>query len=85
MSLSVALNTARSSLATTAKQIAISGGNIAGADDPSRTRKIAQPTTDADGAVRVVSVTRADRPAAVLPAARLALGDRGGRAPCSTG
>jgi flagellar hook-associated protein 1 FlgK len=59
MSLAVALNTARSSLATTAKQLAVSGGNIAGADDPNRTRKIATPSTDADGSVRVVSVTRA--------------------------
>lgn len=59
MSLAVALNTARTSLMSTAKQIAVSGSNIAGADDPNRTRKIAQPTTDADGSVRIVSVTRA--------------------------
>ena len=59
MSLSVALNTARSSLATTARQIAVSGSNIAGADDPNRSRKIASPSSDADGSVRVVTVTRA--------------------------
>ncbi len=59
MSLSIALNTARSSLATTARQIAVSGSNIQGADDPNRSRKIAAQTTDAEGAVRVISVTRA--------------------------
>ena len=59
MSLAVALNTARTSLLTTAKQIAVSGANVANAADPSRTRKLALPTTDADGAVHVVSVGRA--------------------------
>ena len=41
MSLAVALNTARSSLLTTAAQIAVSGSNIADADDPTRSRNIA--------------------------------------------
>src|SRR3954467_10539756 len=59
MSLSVALNTARASLATTAKQLAVSGSNVAGADDPSRSRKIAQPSTDGLGSVHIASVTRA--------------------------
>ena len=52
MSLSVALNTARTALQTTAAQIAVSGSNISGADDPTRSRKIALPTTDA---VRIVA------------------------------
>ncbi len=59
MSLAVALNTARASLATTAKQVAVSGANIANADDPTRTRRIATPSTDAGASVRIVSVTRA--------------------------
>lgn len=59
MNLGVALNTARAALATTAKQIAVSGSNTTGADDPNRTRKIAQATTDAAGAVRVITVSRA--------------------------
>ena len=59
MSLSVALNTARTALQTTAAQIAVSGSNISGADDPTRSRKIALPTTDPSGSSRVVSITRA--------------------------
>lgn len=59
MSLSVALSNARSSLASTAKQIAVSGRNIAGADDPTYTRKIATPTTGVNGSVAVLSITRA--------------------------
>ena len=58
MSLSVALNSARSSLLATAKQIAVSGRNITGANDPNYTRKIALPTVAADGSV-TVSVSRA--------------------------
>ena len=65
MSLSVALNTARTALQTTATQIAVSGSNIAGADDPTRSRKIALPTTDPTGSSHVVTITRAtDHPAA---------------------
>jgi flagellar hook-associated protein 1 FlgK len=59
MDLSVALNTARSSLLATAQQIAVSGRNIAGANDPSYTRKLADTTTTADGAARIVTVARA--------------------------
>ena len=63
MSLSVALNTARSALAVTAKQLAVSGSNITGANDPNRTRKIAVPSTDDLGNVTLNSVTRASDPA----------------------
>jgi flagellar hook-associated protein 1 FlgK len=59
VSLAVALNNARASLLTTAKQIAVSGRNIAGADDPSFTRKIALPTTGGNGAVAIRAITRA--------------------------
>ncbi len=59
MSLSVALNTARQALQTTATQIAVSGSNIANANDASRSRKIATPTTDASGAPYVATITRA--------------------------
>lgn len=59
MSLMAALNTARSSLASTAAQIAVSGRNVSGAEDPSYARKIALVATSADGAGRVVSVGRA--------------------------
>ncbi len=67
MSLAIALNTARSALQTTAAQIASSGGNIANADDPTRSRKIAQQTTSASGAP-LVTITRAGDP---MLAARL--------------
>jgi flagellar hook-associated protein 1 len=59
VSLSVALNTARQALQTTATQIAVSGSNIASADDPTRSRKIAAPTTDATGSSHVATITRA--------------------------
>ncbi len=59
MSLSVALTTARSSLLSTAAQIAVSSSNVANADDPTRTRKIALPTTNADGSAHIVTITRA--------------------------
>lgn len=59
MTLASALNAARSSLLTTAKQLAVSGSNIAGADDATYTRKIIQPVTSADGAVTTLTVTRA--------------------------
>jgi len=58
MSLSVALNTARASLLSTATQISVSGSNIANANDASRTRKIAQTTTTAGGG-SAVTITRA--------------------------
>ena len=59
MSLSVALNTARQALQTTATQIAVSGSNVANANDASRSRKIATPTTDASGAPYIGTITRA--------------------------
>ncbi len=59
MSLSVALTTARQALQTTATQIAVSGSNIANADDPTRSRKIAVATIDPTGSSRVATVTRA--------------------------
>jgi flagellar hook-associated protein 1 FlgK len=59
MSLTTALNTARSSLQSTSTQIAVSGRNIAGAGDPTYSRKIAATTTTADGAARIPQVTRA--------------------------
>lgn len=59
MDLSVALNTARSSLLTTAKQLAISGRNIAGANDPGYTRKIADPSTTDDGSAQILTIARA--------------------------
>lgn len=59
MSLTVAMNTARSSLLATSSQIAVSGKNVAGASDPTYSRKIAVTTTMADGSARVLSITRA--------------------------
>ena len=59
MSLIAALNTARSSLAATAKQLAVSGRNIAGANDPSYTRKITSVSTSGEGGDQIVSITRA--------------------------
>lgn len=59
MSLSVALNTARSSIQTTSTQIATSGRNVAGADDPTYSRKIAMKSTTSDGGARTISIARA--------------------------
>lgn len=59
MSLALAFNTARSSLLTTAKQLAVSSRNISGASDPSYTRKSANAVTGADGSVHVNAITRA--------------------------
>jgi flagellar hook-associated protein 1 FlgK len=59
VSLSVALNTARQALQTTAAQIAVSGSNVAGADDPTRSRKIAVPVIDPTGSSHIEIVTRA--------------------------
>lgn len=58
MSLSVALNTARSSIQSASTQIATSGRNVAGADDPTYSRKIASTTTTADGGARIISIAR---------------------------
>ena len=59
MSLSLAFNTARSSLHTTASQLSVSGRNVAGANDPNASRKIAVTVTSGDGSSRVVSISRA--------------------------
>lgn len=59
MSLSLAFNTAQSSLAANSAKIALSSRNVAGAGEASASRKIAVTTTAADGSVRVVSITRA--------------------------
>jgi len=59
MSLSVALNTAQSSLFAAASKLSVSSRNIGAANDPSATRKIALTATTADGGTRVVSITRA--------------------------
>jgi flagellar hook-associated protein 1 FlgK len=59
VSLSVAFNTARSSLKATTTQIAVSGKNVAGASDPSYSRKIVSTTTTADGAARLTATSRA--------------------------
>jgi len=59
MNLTTALTAARSSLQATAAQIAITGKNISGASDPSYSRKLAPTSTTADGAARLISITRA--------------------------
>ncbi len=59
MSLTVALNTARQALQTTATQIAVSSSNVANADDPTRSRKIAVPVIDPTGSSHVATITRA--------------------------
>ncbi|WP_232630650.1 flagellar hook-associated protein FlgK [Methylobacterium sp. Leaf118] len=58
MGLSLALNTARASLAATSNQIAVSARNVAGATDPGYSRKIAALVTTGYGGA-AVSVTRA--------------------------
>ncbi|KAA2234710.1 flagellar hook-associated protein FlgK [Salinarimonas soli] len=59
MSLSVALNSAQSSLSATASQTAITSRNISGAGDASYSRKAGIVTTLGIGSVRVGSVQRA--------------------------
>ena len=58
MGLTLALNTARASLAATSNQIAVSARNVAGASDPGYSRKIAALVTTGNGGA-VVSITRA--------------------------
>lgn len=58
MSLETALNTAKSSLSATQKRIAVSARNVAGADDPYYSRKLAN-TVSGNNAVYVVGPTRA--------------------------
>lgn len=59
MSLSLAFNTARSSLHTTSSQLSVSSRNVAGGNDPNASRKIAVTVTSGDGSSRVVSISRA--------------------------
>ncbi|MBZ8131798.1 flagellar hook-associated protein FlgK [Afifella sp. IM 167] len=59
MSLTAALNTARSSLAATSAQISVSSRNVSGASDPTYSRKLAPTITNPDGSARVVQVSRA--------------------------
>ncbi|MDQ0326284.1 flagellar hook-associated protein 1 FlgK [Rhodopseudomonas julia] len=59
MSLQAALTTARSSLQATAAQISVSAKNVSGAGDPTYSRKLAPSVTTPDGAVRVVTTSRA--------------------------
>jgi flagellar hook-associated protein 1 len=59
MSLSAALNSARTSLAATASQTAVISRNITGASDPFYSRKAAIVSTSGIGAVQLVSVERA--------------------------
>jgi flagellar hook-associated protein 1 FlgK len=58
MGLSLALNTARASLAATLTQIAVSARNVAGASDPGYSRKIAALVASGNGGA-TVSITRA--------------------------
>jgi flagellar hook-associated protein 1 FlgK len=59
MSLSVGLDVALSGLSTTAEQTSIVSRNVARANDPNATRKIANLVTANGGGVRLASVTRA--------------------------
>src|SRR5262245_25501246 len=59
MSLTAALRTAQASLTTTAAQTAVTSRNVAGAGDPTYSRKIANVVTSADGGARLVSIGRA--------------------------
>src|SRR5580700_7961998 len=59
MSLSVATNIAQNSLAATATQIAIVSQNVAGANNPNYSRKIANLTTSLTGGGQVISISRA--------------------------
>lgn len=58
MSLTSALNTARSSLLSTSGQIAVSSRNVAGAGDPTYSRKVAQLITNGDGSVHLGTIRR---------------------------
>jgi flagellar hook-associated protein 1 len=59
MSLSVGLDVALSGLSTTAEQTSIVSRNVARANDPNATRKIANLVTANGGGVRLASITRA--------------------------
>ncbi|HET7155903.1 MAG TPA: flagellar hook-associated protein FlgK, partial [Hyphomicrobiaceae bacterium] len=59
MSLSIGLDVALSGLSATAEQTAVVSRNVARANDPYATRKIANVVTTGNGGIRVASVTRA--------------------------
>ncbi len=59
MNLTAAIRTAQNALQTTSAQTAITSRNVAGANDPSYSRKIALVSTSLDGGAQVLSVTRA--------------------------
>ena len=58
MSLLTAFSNARSSLSSAAAQSALVSRNIANVDDPSKTRKYANPVTTFSGGVQIVSVAQ---------------------------
>ena len=58
--LDVATNVARQALLASQMQLALSGRNIAAANDPSRSRVEAQLATTIDGGVRIQSIRRAE-------------------------
>lgn len=60
MSLAVALTTARNALQTVNTQFALSGRNVAGANDSAHSRVYAALATGPEGGVRAVSVRRAE-------------------------
>ncbi|BAU89309.1 flagellar hook-associated protein FlgK [Methylorubrum populi] len=62
MGLTLALNTARASLLATSNQIAVSARNVAGANDPGYSRKIASLVAGSAGGA-TVTITRAGDPA----------------------
>ncbi len=62
MSLAATLQTARTSLLTTADRLAVTGANIAGADNPDHARRTAQTTTSVVGDLAHVVTTRAADP-----------------------
>jgi flagellar hook-associated protein 1 FlgK len=63
MSISHALNVARSSLATTSEQMSVVSRNMASAQDPGATRKSANVVTVNGGGTRIASITRASNSA----------------------
>lgn len=60
MNLDVATNVARQALIASQTQIALSGRNIAAANDPTRSRVGASLTTTVDGGVRIDAIRRAE-------------------------
>ncbi len=59
MGLTAAIQTAQSALRTTSAQTAVTSRNVAGANDPSYSRKIALVTTSMDGGAQTVAIRRA--------------------------